>query len=169
MEQPHQVLSVLVENKPGVLARVASLLARRGFNIHSLAVGPTAEPGMSKMTVVVNTPELEQVKKQLHKLINVVKITEMDPSATLERELMLVRVKAESGRRAEIMALANIFHATAVDVSAHSITFQVLGVPSKINDFVDLLRPFGLQEMVKSGRIAMAREPKGRKLKAVTG
>lgn len=169
MEQRHQVLSVLVENKPGVLARVASLLARRGFNIHSLAVGPTAEPGMSKMTVVVNTPELEQVKKQLHKLINVVKITEMDPATTLERELMLVRVKAEPGRRAEIMALANIFHATAVDVSAYSITFQVLGVPSKINDFVDLLRPFGLQEMVKSGRIAMAREPKGRKLKAVAG
>ena len=119
--------------------------------------------------VVVNTTELEQVKKQLHKLINVVKITEMDPATTLERELMLVRVKAEPGRRAEIMALANIFHATAVDVSAHSITFQVLGVPSKINDFVDLLRPFGLQEMVKSGRIAMAREPKGRKLKAVAG
>lgn len=169
MEPRHQVLSVLVENKPGVLARVASLLARRGFNIHSLAVGPTAEPGMSKMTVVVNTPELEQVKKQLHKLVNVVKITEMDPATTLERELMLVRVKAEPARRPEIMALAGIFHATAIDVSSHSITLQVLGVPSKLNDFVDLLRPFGLQEMVKSGRIAMAREPKGRKLKAVAG
>ena len=96
-------LSVLVEDKPGVLARVSLLLARRGFNIHSLAVGPTVEPGMSKMTVVVNAPELEQVKKQLHKLINVVKITELDRDFAIEREVMLVRVNASPGRRSDIL------------------------------------------------------------------
>jgi acetolactate synthase-1/3 small subunit len=160
-------LSVLVEDKPGVLARVSSLLARRGFNIHSLAVGPTAESGMSKMTVVVNAPELEQVKKQLHKLINVVKITELDRDFAIEREVMLVRVNASPGRRSNILEISNIFKATAVDVATHSITFQVTGTPAKVNDFLELIRPFGVIDMVKSGRIAMRREPKARKLKAV--
>ena len=160
-------LSVLVEDKPGVLARVALLLARRGFNIHSLAVGPTAEVGMSKMTVVVNAPELEQVKKQLHKLINVVKITELDNDFAIEREIMLVRVNAPPGRRGEILEVANIFKVTAVDVATNSITFQAAGTPSKVNDFLELIRPFGIIDLVKSGRIAMRRDPKTRKLKAV--
>ena len=160
-------LSVLVEDKPGVLARVSLLLARRGFNIHSLAVGPTVEPGMSKMTVVVNAPELEQVKKQLHKLINVVKITELDRDFAIEREVMLVRVNASPGRRSDILEIANIFKATAVDVATNSITFQVTGTSSKVNDFLELIRPFGVIDLVKSGRIAMRREPKARKLKAV--
>ena len=160
-------LSVLVEDKPGVLARVSLLLARRGFNIHSLAVGPTVEPGMSKMTVVVNAPELEQVKKQLHKLINVVKITELDRDFAIEREVMLVRVNASPGRRSDILEIANIFKATAVDVATNSITFQVTGTSSKVNDFLELIRPFGVIDQVKSGRIAMRREPKARKLKAV--
>ena len=164
MEQ--HTLSVLVEDKPGVLARVASTLARRGFNIHSLAVGPTAEPGMSKMTVVVNAPELEQVKKQLHKLINVVKITELDQHFAIEREVMLVRVSAAPGRRGEILEVASIFKAQAVDVAANSLTFQVTGRPAKVNDFLDLIRPYGIIDLVKSGRIAIAREPKARKLKA---
>ena len=166
MEDLH-TLSVLVEDKPGVLARVSSLLARRGFNIHSLAVGPTAEIGMSKMTVVVNTPELEQVKKQLHKLINVVKITELDKDFSIEREVMLVRVNASPGRRSEILEIANIFKAAAVDVATNSITFQVTGPPAKVNDFLELIRPFGLIDLVKSGRIAMPRDAKARKLKAV--
>ncbi len=165
MTEQH-TLSVLVEDKPGVLARVASTLARRGFNIHSLAVGPTAEAGMSKMTVVVNAPELEQVKKQLHKLINVVKITELDQHFAIEREIMLVRVNAPPGKRGEILEVASIFKATAVDVAANSITFQVTGQPAKINDFLDLIRPYGMMDLVKSGRIALAREPKARKLKA---
>ena len=166
MREQH-VLSVLVEDKPGVLARVSSLLARRGFNIHSLAVGPTTDPGLSKMTIVVNAPQLEQVKKQLHKLVNVVKITELDPASSIEREIMLVRARATSGRRSEVLELAGIFNATVVDVGVDSITFLVTGKPSKLNDFLDLIRPFGLMELVKSGRIAIRREPKARKLKAV--
>ena len=159
-------LSVLVEDLPGVLARVSSLLARRGFNIHSLAVGPTADEGMSRMTIVVEAEELEQVKKQLHKLINVIKITELDPEFVLEREIALVRVSAPAGRRAEVLELASIFRATAIDVGTNAMTFQVTGTPAKINDFLDLIRPYGIVDLVKSGRIAITREPKGRKLRA---
>ncbi|HEX2368119.1 MAG TPA: acetolactate synthase small subunit [Acidimicrobiia bacterium] len=165
----HHILSVLVEDKPGVLARIASLLARRGFNIHSLAVGPTAEEGMSRMTVVVDAPELEQVKKQLHKLINVVRITELAPESSVEREIMLVRVSTQPGKRGEVLDVAAIFKAVAVDVGAASIAFQVAGTPGKVNDFLDLVRPYGIVDLVKSGRIAVAREPKvkGGKLRAV--
>ena len=163
----HRVLSVLVEDKPGVLARVSSLLARRGFNIHSLAVGPTADAGLSTMTVVVMAAELEQVKKQLHKLVNVVKITELDPATSIEREIMLVKVNATSGRRGDVIDLARIFNATPVDVAVNSITLLMAGKPTKLNDFLDLVRPFGIMELVKSGRIAVRREPKVRKLKAV--
>ena len=163
----HRVLSVLVEDKPGVLARVSSLLARRGFNIHSLAVGPTADVGLSTMTIVVMAAELEQVKKQLHKLVNVVKITELDPAISIEREIMLVKVNATSGRRGDVIDLARIFNATPVDVAVNSLTLLMAGKPSKLNDFLDLVRPFGIIELVKSGRIAVRREPKVRKLKAV--
>lgn len=161
-------LSVLVEDKAGVLARVSSLLARRGFNIHSLAVGPTAEPGMSRMTIVVNAPELEQVKKQLHKLVNVVKITELDPDRSVEREVMLVRVSAPTSKRSEPLEVATVFQAHAVDVGANSIMFQVTGSPQKINDFLDLMRPYGIIDLVKSGRIALQRENKQRKLRSVS-
>ena len=160
-------LSVLVEDKSGVLARVSSLLARRGFNIHSLAVGPTGEPHMSRMTIVVEAPELEQVKKQLHKLVNVVKITELDPEVAVEVEVMLIRVAAGAGQRTEVLELAQIFDATVVDVSPTSLLFSLTGTPRKLNDFLELLRPFGLVEMAKSGRIALSRDRKTRKLKAV--
>ncbi len=163
----YRVLSVLVEDKPGVLARVSSLLARRAFNIHSLAVGPTAGVGLSKMTIVVAATELEQIKKQLHKLVNVVKITELDPATSIEREVMMVRIKAPPARRGEVMELARIFHATAVDVGVSSLTLLMVGKPSKLNDLLELLRPFGIMDLIKSGRIAMRREPKVRKLKAV--
>lgn len=162
------MLSVLVEDKAGVLARVSSLLARRGFNIHSLAVGPTAEVGMSRMTIVVEAPELEQVKKQLHKLVNVVKITELEPDRSVEREIMLVRVSAQTGNRSEALEIASIFKAIAVDVGASSITFQVAGTPSKINDFLELIRPYGIVDMAKSGRIALGRENKAKRLKAIS-
>ncbi|MGH8874457.1 MAG: acetolactate synthase small subunit [Acidimicrobiia bacterium] len=155
-------LSVIVEDKPGVLARVASLLARRGFNIHSLAVGPTQEEGFSRMTIVVDAPELEQVKKQLHKLINVVKITELHPESSFEREIMLVRVSAVPGKRSEVLEIAAIFKAVSVDVGLASICFQVTGTPQKVNDFLDLVRPYGIVDMVKSGRVGLAREAKGR-------
>ena len=163
----NRVLSVLVEDKPGVLARVSSLLARRGFNIHSLAVGPTADAGLSTMTIVVMSAELEQVKKQLHKLVNVVKITELDPATSIEREIMLVKINATPGRRGEVIDLARIFNATPVDVAVNSITLLMAGKPSKLNDFLDLVRPFGVMDLVKSGRIGIRREPKVRKLKAV--
>jgi acetolactate synthase I/III small subunit len=165
----NHTLSVIVEDKPGVLARVSSLLARRGFNIHSLAVGPSHEEGMSRMTVVVEAPEVEQVKKQLHKLINVVKIFEFHPDMSIEREIMLVRVSGGPGKRGEILEIAAIFDAIAVDVGQNSISFQIAGDPRKVNDFLDLVRPYGLIELVKSGRVALAREPKGRptRLRAV--
>ncbi len=159
-------LSVLVEDRPGVLARVSSLLARRAFNIHSLAVGPTADAGMSRMTVVVEADELEQVKKQLHKLINVIKITELDPGFAIEREIALVRVSVAAGKRGEVLEMATIFKAIAVDVGTNAITFQVTGTPAKINDFLELIRPYGIVDLVKSGRIAITREPKARKLRA---
>lgn len=158
----NHTLSVLVEDKPGVLARVSSLLARRGFNIHSLAVGPSHEDGMSKMTIVVEAPELEQVKKQLHKLINVVKITELESGQSIEREVMMVRVSTPPGKRSEVLEVAAIFKAIAVDVGHTTICFQVSGEPSKINDFLDLVRPYGIVDLVKSGRIALARDQKGK-------
>lgn len=162
-------LSVLVEDKPGVLARVALLLARRGFNIHSLAVGPSHEEGTSKMTIVVDAPEVEQVKKQLHKLINVIKITELDGQQAVEREIMLVRVSAPANRRGEVLQIAAIFKAVAVDVGHTSICFQVSGEPAKINDFLELLKPHGVIDLVKSGRVALARDTKGKqpRLRAV--
>lgn len=155
-------LSVLVENKPGVLARVSSLLARRGFNIHSLTVGPSHEQGLSRMTIVVDAPELEQVKKQLHKLVNVVKISELEHGQTIEREIMIVRVNAQPARRPELLSLASIFDASTVDVGPNSIAFQIAGSPEKVNDFLDLVRPYGLVDLVKSGWVALARETKGR-------
>lgn len=155
-------ISVLVEDKSGVLARISSLLARRGFNIHSLTVGPSHELGLSRMTIVVEADELEQVKKQLHKLINVVKISEMDDRQALERELMLVRVNAQPARRAELLALAEVFDAVAVDVGPASIAFQIVGKPAKVNDFLDLVRPYGVIDLVKSGWVALARETKNR-------
>ena len=158
----NHTLSVLVEDKPGVLARVSSLLARRGFNIHSLAVGPSHEDGMSKMTIVVEAPELEQVKKQLHKLINVVKITELESDQAIEREVMMVRVSTPPGKRSEVLEVAAIFKAIAVDVGHTTVCFQVSGEPAKINDFLDLVRPFGVVDLVKSGRIALARDQKGK-------
>ncbi len=161
------ILSVLVENKPSVLARISSLLARRGFNIHSMAVGPTADEGMSRMTIVVDAPEMEQVKKQLHKLVNVVRITELDPQTSLEREIMLIRVSAAPGKRGELLEIGTIFKATVIDVSTASMCFQVIGEPRKINDFVELVRPYGIVELVKSGRIAMGRDTKTRKLRAI--
>ncbi len=161
------ILSVLVENKPSVLARVSLLLARRGFNIHSMAVGPTNEEGMSRMTIVVDAPEMEQVKKQLHKLVNVVRITELDPQESLEREIMLVRVTAAPGKRGELLEIGTIFKATAIDVGPTSMCFQVTGEPRKIDDFVELVRPYGIVELVKSGRIAMGRDVKTRRLRVI--
>lgn len=154
------VISVTVENKPGVLARVASMFARRGFNIHSLAVGPTQDPTRSQMTVVVDGPEMEQVIKQLYKLVHTLKVTEHVPGEAIEREIMLIRVNAESARRSEILEAANVFDATAVDVGASSVTFEVVGEPSRLADFHEMMKTYGIVSLVKSGRIALAKDAK---------
>jgi acetolactate synthase-1/3 small subunit len=152
-------LSVLVENKPGVLARVAGLFSRRGFNIDSLAVGTTEDENFSRMTIVVDAEgqSLEQVVKQLRKLINVIKITELDPLEMVERELVLVKVKATPAQRAEIVETANIFRANIVDVSKTTMTIEITGTSDKIEALEDLLKPYGIKELVRTGRIALTR------------
>lgn len=156
---PRHILSVLVENKPGVLTRVAGMFARRGYNIHSLAVGPTEDERISRMTIVVGTEatHLEQVVKQLNKLINVLKIVELDHATSVERELQLIKVACDSGNRARIIELADVFRAKIVDVDHDSMTIEVSGDEGKLGALLDLLRPFGIREMVRTGVIAMGR------------
>ena len=164
MAARHHILSVLVENKPGVLSRVAGLFSRRGFNIFSLAVSPTEDDRLSRMTIVVDvesTP-LEQITKQLHKLIPVVKIVELAPDDAVERELMLVTVSATSETRSDVTELASIFEAKIDDVGHDTLTVMVAGDPSKLDALTDLLQPFGIVELQRTGRIALprlAREP----------
>ena len=157
------VIAVLVENKPGVLARVSTMFARRGFNIHSLTVGPTEDPTLSRMTVVVDGPEMEQIVKQLYKLVHTVKVTEFDPATTIEREIMLVRVKADPERRGEILDAARVTDAKAVDVGAATITFEVTGRPERLADFLELMSSYGVVALAKSGRIALAKDQKSAK------
>jgi len=151
-------LTVLVENKPGVLARVSAMFSNRGFNIHSLAVGPTHQEGRSRITLVVDAPELEQMKKQLNKLVNVIKVQEMEPSEALEREVMIVRVSAPPASRGEVRDTASLFDARTIDISSTAITFEVAGTPQHLQTFLDHLSPYGVIDLVKSGRIAMRRE-----------
>jgi acetolactate synthase-1/3 small subunit len=152
-------LSVLVENKPGVLARIAGLFSRRGFNIDSLAVGPTEQPEVSRMTIVVNVEEspLEQVTKQLNKLIEVIKIVELDTSASVSRELLLVKVKADASTRGQVLEVVQLFKAKVVDVAADAITVQVVGNTDKLEDFLTIVEPFGVRELVQSGMVAIGR------------
>ncbi|EON23168.1 MULTISPECIES: acetolactate synthase small subunit [Nocardioides] len=152
-------LSVLVENKPGVLARIAGLFSRRGFNIESLAVGPTEHSEVSRMTIVVNVDEspLEQVTKQLNKLIEVIKIVELDGSASITRELMLVKVKADAQTRGAVLDAVQLFRAKVVDVAPDAITIQVTGNADKLSDVLRVLEPFGIRELVQSGMVAIGR------------
>ncbi|HWD08600.1 MAG TPA: acetolactate synthase small subunit [Actinomycetota bacterium] len=156
-------VAILVENKPGVLMRVASLFSRRGFNIHSLAVGPTENADVSRITVVVELPDkpLEHVTKQLHKLINVLKVIELEPTGSVVRELMLIKVRAEAGTRSQVFELAEVFRASIVDVTVDSVTAEVSGPPDKLAAFEDLVRGYGIIELVKSGRIALGRGARG--------
>jgi acetolactate synthase I/III small subunit len=153
------VLSVLVENKAGVLTRVAGLFARRGFNIDTLAVGPTEDEAVSRMTIVLDgaAHPIDQVTKQLHKLVNVIKIRDLEPKETIAREMALFKVSADGGSRGEIMQLADIFRARIVDVSGRTVTIEVTGTADKIEAFEEMVRPFGLVEMVRTGEIAIAR------------
>src|ERR687884_818933 len=152
-------LSVLVENKPGVLARVAGLFSRRGFNIDSLAVGTTEHEDISRMTIVVNVEELplEQVTKQLNKLVNVIKIVELDPAAAVQRELLLVKVKADLSTRSHVLETVQLFRAKVVDVAPDAVTIEVTGTSDKLEAFLRLLEPFGIRELVQSGLVAIGR------------
>jgi acetolactate synthase I/III small subunit len=155
-------LSVLVENRPGVLARVAGLFSRRGFNIDSLAVGPTEVDGVSRMTIVVDAASqpLEQVTKQLNKLVNVLKIVELDVDAAVHRELWLVKVAAEPGVRAQVIEIADVFRAKIVDVDHDSVVIEATGAVDKLDAMVRLLGPYGIRELVRSGVIAVGRGAK---------
>ena len=152
-------LSVLVANKPGVLARVAGLFSRRGFNIDSLAVGETEHPEVSRMTIVVNAEDspLEQVTKQLNKLIHVLKIVELDPGASVQRELLLVKVRADRPVRGQVLETVQLFRARVVDVSAEALTIEATGTAEKLDALLRDLEPFGIKEMVQSGVVAIGR------------
>jgi len=152
-------LSVLVENKPGVLTRVAGLFARRGFNIDSLVVAETEDPQVSRMTITIEERDqsVEQITKQLHKLINVLKITTLDAGSSVERELLLVKVKADARSRPEIMQMVEIFGATIVDVTSEVLLIEMTGTREKVGAFIDLLAPFGIIELMRTGRLAMSR------------
>ena len=155
-------LSVLVENKPGVLARAAGLFSRRGFNIESLAVGPTENPDVSRMTIVVAVEELplEQVTKQLNKLINVIKIVELDPALSVQRELLLVKVRADASVRSQVLETVQMFRAKVVDVSPEALTIEATGTADKLEALLRMLEPYGVREMVQSGMVAIGRGPR---------
>jgi acetolactate synthase-1/3 small subunit len=153
------ILSILVENKPGVLARIAGLFARRAFNIQTLAVGPTDDPSISRITLTVDGAlhPIDQVTKQLHKLVNVIKIRDLEPSDTVARELALFKVATDGETRAEVMQFAEIFRGKVIDVSKRSVTLEITGDDEKIEAFERMVRPFGLIEMVRTGEVAVAR------------
>ena len=152
-------LSVLVEDKPGALVRVCQMFARRGYNIESLAVGPTERQDVSCITLRVNceSQPLEQIEKQMHKLVNVLRVRELEPDEAVERELALITVSAPPDRRAELMALADVFHARVADVGPETIVFEVVGEPEELDSFEELVRPHGIRELARTGRIGLRR------------
>jgi acetolactate synthase-1/3 small subunit len=156
------VLSLLVEDKPGLLTRVAGLFARRGFNIESLAVGHSEIEGLSRITVVVDVEELplEQVTKQLNKLVNVIKIVELDPEASVQREHLLIKVKVENGTRSQILEAVTLFRARVVDVAPDALVVEVTGDSGKVQALLRMLEPYGIKEIAQSGLLAIGRGPK---------
>jgi acetolactate synthase I/III small subunit len=156
-------LSVLVEDKPGVLARVASLFSRRGFNIQSLAVGATEQKDMSRMTIVVSVEDspLEQITKQLNKLINVIKIVEQDDDNAVSRELALIKVRTDASTRSQVIEAVNLFRAKVVDVTTESLTIEATGTPAKLEAFMRVLEPYGIRELAQSGVVSLSRGPRG--------
>ena len=153
------ILTMLVENQPGVLARIAGLFSRRGFNITTLAVGPTDDAALSRITLTLDGAlhPIDQVTKQLHKLVNVIKIRDLEPEETIAREMALFKVSADGNSRAEIMQLADIFRGRIIDVSSRTVTIEITGTADKVEGFENMVRPFGLVEMVRTGEIAIAR------------
>jgi acetolactate synthase-1/3 small subunit len=167
----HHILSVLVQNRSGVLARVSGLFARRGFNIFSLAVAPAEDEGMSRITIVVDvesTP-LEQITKQLFKLVEVIKISELDPRRSVERELLLATVRATPELRGQIVELATIFEAKILAVGVEALTLSLEGSPDKLDDFEELLATYGLVELQRTGRVALPKLDRQQRLRAVKG
>jgi acetolactate synthase-1/3 small subunit len=158
----NHIISVLVENKSGVLAKISGLFSRRGVNIESLAVGPTEDEKISRITIVVNAEihSIEQVVKQLYKLINVIKIQELDPLNIVERELVLIKVNADNSTRAEILEIVDIFRANIVDVAKKSLSIEITGNSRKIQGIEELLQPYGILELVRTGKIAISRGSK---------
>ncbi len=158
-------VSVLVENRPGALARVSNMFARRGFNIESLAVGPTERADVSRIVLTVDCPAnlLEQIEKQMHKLVNVLRVSTLEAGEAVERELALVRVHADPSRRAELISLADVFDARVADLGPESMVFQVVGTPEQLDSFEELLRPHGLIELARTGRIGLARAAANRR------
>jgi len=167
----HHMLSVLVQNRPGVLARVASLFARRGYNIFSLAVAPTEHEEYSRITIVVDVESapLEQIVKQLFKLIDVVRISELDPRRSVERELMVATVRATPEERGQVVELANIFEGKILSVGADALIVSLDGSPEKLDDFSDLLRQYGIIESQRTGRVALPKLDRASKVRAVKG
>jgi len=167
----YHILSVLVQNRPGVLARVASLFARRGYNIFSLAVAPTEDEALSRITIVVDVESapVEQVVKQLFKLIEVVKISELDPRRSVERELILATVRVTSENRGQVVELTNIFEGKILAVGVEAITVSLDGNPDKLDDFEDLLRGYGIVELQRTGRVALPKLDREARLRAVKG
>lgn len=161
--RPTQTLSVLVEDKPGVLARVASLFSRRGYNIESLAVGATEQKNLSRMTIVVSVDEhpLEQITKQLNKLVNVIKIVEQDENNSVSRELALIKVRTDAATRGQVIEAVNLFRAKVVDVSTESLTIEATGTQEKLEAFLRVLEPYGIRELVQSGVVSLSRGPRG--------
>src|ERR1700758_1465068 len=157
-----RTLSVLVEDKPGVLARVASLFSRRGFNIQSLAVGATEQKNLSRMTIVVAVEDLplEQVSKQLHKLINVIKVVEQETENSVSRELALIKVRADASTRGEVIEAVNLFRAKVIDVATESLVIETTGTPEKLEALLRVLEPYGIREIVQSGVVSMTRGPR---------
>jgi acetolactate synthase-1/3 small subunit len=162
-------LSVLVDNKPGVLARISTMFARRGFNIDSLAVGETEDPSVSRMTVAVlaEGSPVEQIVKQLHKVINVLRIAELPHDNTVERELALIKVKVDAARRSEVIETAEIFRGKVVDLDPEALVIEVTGAPEKITAFEELMRPYEILEMARTGRVALSRGAVGLKAPAI--
>jgi acetolactate synthase-1/3 small subunit len=159
MAMSKHTLSVLVENKPGVLARIAALFSRRGFNIDSLAVGPTEHPEISRMTVVVDVDALplEQVTKPLNKLIEVLKVVELEPTASVQREILLVKVRTDVHSRSHVLETVQLFRAKVVDVASDTLTIEVTGNRDKLAAFLEVIEPFGVKELVQSGMVAIGR------------
>ena len=153
-------ISVIVENKFGVLARVSGLFSSRSYNIDSLTVGETTDPSVSRMTIVVRGDDrvLEQVRKQLDKLVDVIEVTDLPAGSYVGRELVLLKVASESGTRTEILEIANIFRAITIDIGHKSMTLQITGAEEKVSAFIEMMKPFGILELARTGRVAMSRE-----------